>query len=327
VFIPFKIILNFGSFDKVMLKPFQFLLPLLCLQLCCKVDAPPVQTETVKTIVIVMDGARYSETFGDLQRTNIPGLSNMAASGILFENFFTCGPTYTNAGHLSITTGSDESINNSGMEYPLFPSYFQLWSEKSGKKRKCYIVASKDKLEILANTRQAQWKDRFVPETVCGVSGNGSGYCHDSVTFQRSLHILANEKPYHMLINFREPDYSGHNNNWQEYLEGIRLIDTYITAIWEFIKTDAYYAGKTNIFITNDHGRHDDNNGGFSSHGDACHGCRKIMLVGWGANILPGRVVQTTYSLCDLHASLSKLMGLENTYGKGTVISEIFNRE
>ena len=62
------------------------------------------QTEYV--IVLVIDGPRLTETFGDSTHQYIPNLANvLAPQGVLVPHFRNEGPTYTNAGHTAITTG------------------------------------------------------------------------------------------------------------------------------------------------------------------------------------------------------------------------------
>ena len=54
---------------------------------------------TQKVIVLIIDGPRYSETFGDSTCQYIPNLSKeLAPQGVLFTNFRNNGKTNTNSG-------------------------------------------------------------------------------------------------------------------------------------------------------------------------------------------------------------------------------------
>jgi arylsulfatase A-like enzyme len=76
---------------------------------------------TRNVIVLVIDGARYSETRGDKNFTNIPRMKLISESGVLFTNFQNLGPTYILAGQTALTTGNYQEINNTGTEIPEFP--------------------------------------------------------------------------------------------------------------------------------------------------------------------------------------------------------------
>src|SRR5688572_13032990 len=90
----------------------------------------PYRTENV--FIVVMDGARFSETWGDPIRRYIPRLAGeLAPAGAVAARFYNAGPTYTNAGHAALTTGFYQEINNNGQELPEKPSIFQLWRKRS----------------------------------------------------------------------------------------------------------------------------------------------------------------------------------------------------
>ena len=63
---------------------------------CSKNKVEPRQYETEHVIVIVMDGPRYSETWGDPSHQNIPRMANdLAPIGVINEQFFSYGETFT----------------------------------------------------------------------------------------------------------------------------------------------------------------------------------------------------------------------------------------
>src|SRR4051812_45305515 len=59
--------------------------------------------KTKYVIVIVVDGPRYSETWGDSLHKFIPYMANeIGKSGVIFSNFYNDGYTYTSSGHAAI---------------------------------------------------------------------------------------------------------------------------------------------------------------------------------------------------------------------------------
>lgn len=288
-----------------------------------KIPEHPYVTENV--VIVIMDGPRYSETVGDSTHQYIPHLWNdMRDSGIICTSFYNDGITFTVNGHVAITTGHYQSIDNTGLELPAFPSLFQHWiNAHPGNSSKTALICSKDKLEVLANTTQYQFKNKFMPPSDCGNNGNGSGYRSDSITYLRVMQALATTKPKLLLVNFKEPDFSGHAGNWNGYLEGITQTDEYTYNIWQFLNTDAYYKGKTTFIYTNDHGRHLGNE--FQHHGDQCEGCRHIFLYAQGPDFKKGILNDQNASLVDLHATIRELLHLDHSSSEGNVMFSLFN--
>jgi predicted AlkP superfamily pyrophosphatase or phosphodiesterase len=285
--------------------------------------------KTENVIIVVVDGPRYSETWGDSLHQYQPRLANnLASEGIVYSNFFNNGVTYTNPGHAAITTGNYQELNNSGLELPENPSIFQYWLKDSGEdSTKAWLITSKDKLQVLANCQDSVWVDTFKPSTNCGVNGAGlgHGYRKDSLTFENVKIVLAKEQPNLMLVNFKEPDGSGHANDWDAYLKGIKDTDEYIYQLWNLIQSDENYANKTTLFVTNDHGRHlNGHKDGFISHGDSCIGCKHINLFAAGPDFNKNLVLDISREQIDISATTAKLLGINFSTGKGKVMDELF---
>lgn len=292
----------------------------------CRKDHVPREFISENLIVVFIDGPRMSETWDEPFRSFIPFQDSLAQFGTLLNNLRNNGETKTVPGHVAVCTGNYQSMNNTGTELPTYPSFFQYWrKEHKENKNKAWIITSKDKLEVLSNCTKNGWKDQFLPSTDCGIAGNGTGYRHDSITLNVLFQKLTTYTPKIVLVNFREPDYSGHQNNWIAYLNGIKNTDKYIDSIWKHIQNDPHYKNKTTLIVTNDHGRHLDNSGGFQSHGDGCLGCRKLSLLVLGPDIKKGNVISTEYDQLDLNATIGHLLNVKQKFGTGHIITPIFN--
>ncbi|MCJ8164875.1 sulfatase-like hydrolase/transferase [Pontibacter sp. E15-1] len=272
---------------------------------------PALRTQNV--IIVVIDGPRYSETWA-----NTPGLipnmsTDLKPEGSFLSTFLNDGYTYTNSGHAAITTGVNQPIDNYGDEYPANPSIFQYWLKASGKpKTAAWIISSKDKLHILANTQDSLWQNQFMPALNCGVNGPGTGYRADSLTLEAVKQVLTTHKPNLVLVNFMEPDGYAHAGNWDYYVRGISRDDRYIKELWDFISKDEFYRNKTTLLITNDHGRHLDSvDGGWQEHGDNCEGCQHISLLALGPDFNKNAVIETRHTLVDIAPTVAKLLRFE----------------
>ena len=276
---------------------------------------------------MVIDGIRFSETWGNIPGI-IPNMSAMRSRGTLFDQFQNNGYTYTNSGHTAITTGVNQPIDNNGNELPAHPSIFQVWRKQSGRPgTAAWIVSSKDKLNILGNTLQPDWKDQYLPSLNCGVNGPGSGYRADSLTLIEVKRVLTTDKPNLMLINFMEPDGYAHAGNWAYYLRGISRSDRYVKQLWDFLQKDKNYRKKTALLVTTDHGRHLNSvDGGWIDHGDGCEGCRHISLLALGPDFRKGRTVEIPYALVDISATVAPLLGFKFEQSQGKLMTELFSR-
>lgn len=295
----------------------------------CQCDKVQESFITENVIIIVIDGARYSESWGDPSHSNIPNLDSLKSEGVFFPNFLNTGDTRTVPGHTALLTGVYENLDNTGLDTPTNPSIFQCWAKKyNANSNQSWIITSKDKLEVLGNCTRSTWKDKFLPQTHCGVNGAGqlSGYQDDSSTVAQGLAILELDHPNLVLFNLREPDFSGHGGIWNDYLSGLQKSDELTKKIIEFIKNDPVYAGKTTIFITSDHGRHLDGvNGGFAGHGDNCQGCQRIGMLAIGPDFEPGKVVETEYSQIAIPATIARMLRFNMKYSKGGSLRELFD--
>ncbi len=284
--------------------------------------------KTENVIVLIMDGPRYTETWGDPTHQYIPRLANdMLPHGSFYPNFRNNGPTYTAAGHTAICTGIYQGIDNTGLEFPKHPSMFQYWLKAKGKaSNKAFVIASKDKLVILTDCKKKEWKGKFRPYSDCGINGLYTGYRSDEVTYQRSVKIFTEDKPNLVLINFKQPDAWAHAGNWEKYLQTMKETDEYIYKLYQLLTTDPNYAGKTTIFVTNDHGRHPDGHkDGFISHGDNCEGCRKILCWAYGPDFVKGKIfTDITREQIDIPVTIGHLLGFTIEGSNGQVLTELF---
>jgi arylsulfatase A-like enzyme len=302
------------------------LIVLTALVLSCERDEPVYDSSEKKLVIVLIDGPRWEETWGDPTHQYQPYLrDSLQPYGSIFTNFYNNGPTLTNPGHAALLTGHYQNMANNGTELPSYPSLAQLMLAKRKKAASfSWLVTSKDKLEVFKTCTHADWKDQYTPSSDCGNSGNGTGYRADSVTYARAIQVLQEQHPDFIFIQFKEPDVSGHANNWQGYLDGIRSGDKYAWQIWKFLQSSAFYKNNTTFVITNDHGRHNDGVAdGFRSHGDNCVGCRHINLFMAGPGIRRANMIATTYEQIDLHKTLCSLYGLNDQFSEGKVIREI----
>jgi len=292
----------------------------------CSKDISPTVYKTKNVIIVVVDGARYSETWGDSSHQYISNRYILLSQGVLCSNFHNNGVTATVPGHTAICTGNYENINNGGMEYPTYPSFLQYWNKINPTlASKAWVITTKDKLQVLSDCTDSLWKGKYIPNTDCGNSGLGTGYRDDSTTFQSTIDKLSHQQIQLAIINFKQPDAAGHANDSLGYLQGIFDTDNYIGAIWQQIQNDVNYKDKTTLIVTNDHGRHTPGvSNGFVSHGDQCEGCKHIEFFALGPDFKQNYISTKPYEQIDIPNTVSELLGIFMPTSKGKVMKDLF---
>ncbi len=275
---------------------------------------------TENVIIIVIDGPRFSETWGDPLKKYIPKLANeMAPRGCFNRSFANFGLTKTIPGHTAVSTGVYEELDNNGHQYPSYPSLMQHWLKHTGNSpEKAWVITSKEKLQVLTNTANLEWRGRFLPsfDAVDRL---------DHETFQRIIEVLDKHQPNLMLINFREPDYYGHQDAWPQYLDAIVKTDSLSWEIFKYLRSEPHYSGNTTFIITNDHGRHLDEIGsGFKLHGDQCSGCTHISFFASGPDFKRGVVIDEPREQIDIAPTVAHLLGLKLEQTDGDIMYELF---
>ncbi len=282
--------------------------------------------KTEYVMVVIIDGPRMTETFGDTSCQYIPYLGKiLRKEGVLFSNFKNNGQTFTNSGHTAIVTGRYQNVTNDGKELPKHPTFFQYYlKEKKVDKTEAYIVAAKGKLEILANSRHKDWWNKYMPSSYCGPFGHADSYAGDEATLNKVCELIDTKPPRLTLVNFLAADSYGHANQWENYLGAIKSIDKYVYDLWLKIQANEKMKGKTTLLITNDHGRHlNGHKDGFVNHGDGCDGCRNISLLGLGPDFKTNIEVKTEGELIDVSKTVAHLLRFNMPTSKGRVLIEL----
>lgn len=280
-----------------------------------KIVDPGNGGKAYNALLVVIDGARYTETFGDSTHEYIPYMwENLGPQGTIFDNFRNGGETKTNPGMTSLATGTWQHVANDGSERPTMPTFFEYFREAlAAPESLALVVTGKSKLNVCSYSAHPDYGAPYgAREDV--------GFDSDVETFQALLSDLESDHPRLVLVNLSEVDWEGHSGVWSSYVSAIQTADSLVWELWRFLQADPFYAAKTYLFVTNDHGRHDDAHGGFKNHGDDCEGCRHIMLLALGPKIRKNHTVSDVYNQVDLCPTIGSLLGFETPLVEGGII-------
>jgi len=275
--------------------------------------------KTENVIVVVIDGPRQSETWQSPDRKYIPKMvKELAPQGVVISEFYNHGVTYTVPGHIAITTGNYESKSNKQEQLPIEPSFFQMWLKiTNAPKEKAWIITSKEKLNVLADCREVEWRNSYNP-SIDAVNRE------DEKTYQKAIEVFTTHQPQLVLVHFGGPDIKGHSGIWEKYVNSIAVADSLTYEIWSFIENHNFYKGTTTLIVTNDHGRHLDNIAtGFVEHGDKCEGCIHLNFYATGPDFKKNVISSTNRELVNILPTIGELMGFQYDDNKD-VMWELF---
>ncbi|MFH1214106.1 MAG: T9SS type A sorting domain-containing protein [Candidatus Neomarinimicrobiota bacterium] len=282
-------------------------------------------------VLVIIDGARYSETLGDSTAQYIPRMKSIADSGVVVDSFINNGITYTNKAVPAIWTGSwvtprDTTVTMTSFgtintQYTLTPSVWEYY-------RKFYSVNYTQAVYCMKNLSTPwlpSFQTEYGPDYWPWYILDGS---NDREVWASAESKLQEYHPVLSVIYLADVDYAAHHKEWSDYLDAISIADSIVGVLWNFLQTDRYFKGNTTLLVTNDHGRH--LNGvwpgpiGSGSHGDGCWGCRHVMLLGIGLAVKSGGGhIQTPYNLTDITPTIGTILDFATPYAAGRSMTDI----
>ena len=280
---------------------------------------PAAAYETRHVVIVVIDGARWTEGLGDPSHTWHPRQAlTLAPLGTTVATFLNDGATLTNPGHAAVLTGTWQPIANDGTERPHAPTAFEHWREATGEPAsKTWLFSEKTKLSAVA------WSDAPGFGAAFGASRD-LGRVGDAAVMNAAIARLIGDRPSLMMVNLADVDIRGHANDWDGYLTALRAADSLVYVLWTRIQDDPALADRTTLFVTNDHGRHDAAHGGFANHGDGCAGCRRIQLLALGPDFKRGHVSLATARQIDILPTVAELLSFPVPGSQGTAMLDLF---
>jgi hypothetical protein len=273
--------------------------------------------ETRHVVIVVIDGARFTETLGEPSFAYEPlqgwVLAPQGCRGEAWNN----GVTVTCPGHAAILSGVYQPIANDGSERPHLPLLFEYYRAATGAPAsETWFFADKPKLDVMSNSDH--------PDYGAGLGALVKVDCPDdpAVMAAAEARLLA-DRPTLLAMNLGGTDIIAHSGDWNGYLGAIHVADSLVADLWTKIQADTGLAGRTSLFVTNDHGRHDDAHGGFQSHGDGCTGCRRVQMLVLGPDFKTGLVSTATMEQVDIAPTVGALLGFDLPYATGHVLNDL----
>ena len=295
----------------------------LALTVVLAIAARPVHAEHAdRVVVVVIDGLRYSESLGDRSGSFTPRMAALCSLGTRVESFLNDGDTWTKAAIPASWMGGwfgsrDTVLDGQATQYALKPTFFEAY-------RKQLDRADTDCIYFI-NWVNGLWRQSFDP------AYGPSWWPHthmagdsDTAVWNEFLSVVPLYHPRLVYLYLAGVDGAGHSRSWAQYTGAIAIADGIVGDLWTWLQADTFYTGRTDVFVTNDHGRHDDAHGGFAGHGDGCPGCRTIMLLAVGPDFAAKRLCAGPHSLTDLAPTVGEVLGFTTPWATGHMMADLF---
>lgn len=272
-------------------------------------------------VFVVIDGARYTETFGDNTFSNIPYMSQLASQGAYLEEMRNEHITKTKNGIPALWTGSwdgsyDIVYEGNETQATYSPSIFEYFrKQNNADASQCFYT-----IKSIPSLWLQSFHEEYGPDYWPTVISSGST---DTDVLQSTLQVIENHHPQLLWVYLADVDSEGHSGNWNSYISSIQTADVIVNTLWTTIQNDPLYKDSTTMFVTNDHGRHDDAHGGFQGHGCSCEGCQQIMFLALGPNIKENYISTTHHELADAAVTAAHILDIDPEYATGELITEI----
>ena len=280
---------------------------------------------TRKVFVISIDGLRSTEAFDAADPSEyIPVMWNeLRPIGALYRGFYNLGATWTTPGNHTIIDGCWEITPNSeGNRHfrPACPTMFEYYryANPDVPQSKTWAVVGKSNCD----RNHFSWHPLYGEDFGASIDRSVLSDRSDEATWSAMQRVINDHHPELVFFHLGEVDHAGHNN-WGWYLEAIRDADRIVGDLWNLLQNDPFYQDQTTILVTTDHGRHDDQHGGFKSHGGICEGDKRLFLLAVGPDIVQGQEFSQFRQQVDICPTVGELMGFDTPYAMGRVLGEM----
>ncbi|MCX6141957.1 MAG: hypothetical protein NTZ35_01935, partial [Ignavibacteriales bacterium] len=274
-----------------------------------------------RVILVIIDGARYSETLGDTLGRYVPRMRKLAQQGVVVDSVVNDSITVTARAIPAIWCGSwsiphDTIVNGLSNQYATAPTVWEYFRKSRG--------VDSTHAQYIMKWLTTPWIQSFHPQY-------GPAYwpwyvlqgSTDLDVWQNVKLKLQTYHPELAVIYLSDVD-SAPSRGWAAYTQAIVTADSIVGMLWDFLQSDVVYRNTTTMLVTNDHGRHLDGvQNGFVSHGDGCWGCRHIMFLGVGAGVPKGVHSSARRTIPDITPTIGSLLGFLTPYATGKSMVEI----
>ncbi|MCL6523613.1 MAG: alkaline phosphatase family protein [Thermoflavifilum sp.] len=182
--------------------------------------------------------------------------------------------------------------------WDVFPYILNKW--RSG----IYVNADRDSLP--ETTLTLRWLNRLQYLTAKPLDLRP-----DIFTYAAAKEYVKAYHPRVLYIAFDETDDYAHAGMYDQYIKSAHAADRMVADLWDYLQQDTFYAGKTALLLTCDHGR--GTGDAWRDHGSRVKGSSSIWMAVMGPEVpaMGERKEQAQYYQAQIAATIANLLGLD----------------
>lgn len=146
----------------------------------------------------------------------------------------------------------------------------------------------------------------------------------DALTFLVAREIMRKFAPSLLMVDFSDVEVA-HFGSYAIHVAGIRNTDALCYKLWQEVKANPEYAGKTTVIILPEFGRDPDgsNTNGFFNHRSFDASCRSTWMMVLGPAIGQPRIIERPVRHIDVCPTLATLLGCHTPLAQGAGLAEL----
>jgi hypothetical protein len=298
---------------------------------------PESNPQSKNLFIIIVNSIRYSDAFGDNRHLYIENTwEKIRPFGTLCKNVYNNSITLPLPAQSVLLTGI--SPGNAGFHPELSsPTLFEYYRKQSGAlQNKVLFAVGDSSFATLACSNNADYGKAYAPDMLVNDTGETDenavykktdAYIKEhhpslvvlSLTTGKSVNHHATEKECKALSS-KLKDACGTAELMNTYYESIILNDGIVLDLWENIQSDTFYKDNTIFLVVSSQGRHTDD---YSSFGDKCEGCTRLMFIITGPGIRKDYESSKKRYLTDVVPTVGKLLGIKTEHATGNIMNEV----
>jgi Sulfatase len=303
-------------------------------------SAPAAKSQATNLVMIVMNGVRYKDSYGDKNHLYFDNIWNkLKPQGSICTKFVNKDIGLPIPTQASMLTGVWHVYKNpfSKSIRPGFPTLFEYWnSSKKGSGNQVYFASSKPEFEILTHSTYEGFGKQFMPV----FDDDKNEKVNENAIYEKALPYITEKHPSFVYLSLNaaggthapkeelaaecplegQIDACGGSEGLNAYYESIILMDQIVFDLWDRIQQDDFYKNKTVLMVMSSHGRHTNE---YYGYGDKCSGCTDLFFLTIGPGVKKGFVSTKSRSLIDVCKTAGTLLSIPVPYAKGEIMKEL----
>jgi hypothetical protein len=150
-------------------------------------------------------------------------------------------------------------------------------------------------------------------------------YRYLNLSFSHMVPTLMQELKPRILVLHETGHDVGHDS-YEEYVKAVKATDERVGQIFNWVRRHPYFNSNTAIVLRPEFGRDDEINHGELHHSEGFYCAHRVASIFWGPDFNQGTDQKTVINRLDMVPTLSNLLSIDTTDGRGRVVPGLFKK-